>query len=68
MKHKGVVGLDDIRSRVHANREFPALMFATSGRFSAGVLREKEKPDNFVRLWLRDGTALGSWIKEDRWG
>ena len=66
VKHKGVVGLDDVRSRLHANREFPALMFATSGRFSAGVVREKEKPENFLRLWLRDGTALGSWINEYR--
>lgn len=64
VKHKGVVKLDDVRSRIYANREFPALMFATSGRFSAGVIREKWKPENFLRLFLKDGIALGQWIKE----
>jgi hypothetical protein len=66
VKHRGVVDLDEVRSRLYANREFPVLMFATSGRFSAGVIREKEKPENFFRLWLRDGIALNAWINEYR--
>ena len=58
VKHKGIVHLDEIRSRLYANHQFPALMFATSGRFSAGVIQEKKKPENFLRLLLKDGLAL----------
>ena len=64
VRNTKVVGLDDVRSRLYANREFPMLMFATSGRFSAGVVREKYKPENFLRLWLRNGVALNEWIHE----
>jgi hypothetical protein len=64
VKHKGLVGIDDVASRLYRNKEFPALLFATSGRFSAGVLREKERPENFLRLILKDGTALSQWITE----
>jgi hypothetical protein len=66
VKHKGVVGLDDVRSRLHANKEFPVLMVATSGRFTAGVLREKQQPGNFLRLMLRDGMAVKQWLKQYR--
>lgn len=64
VKHKGVVGVDDVRSRLYANREFPALLFATSGRFTAGVVQEKLRPENFMRLLLKDGQALSSWIRD----
>lgn len=64
VKHRRVVGLDEVRARLWANREFPALLFATCGRFSAGVVREKRKPENFLRLSLKDGIGLGQWIKE----
>ena len=63
VKHKPVVGLDEVRARLWANRQFPALLFATSGRYSAGVIREKQKPENHLRLILKDGIALGQWIK-----
>ncbi len=64
VKHSSVVGLDAVRSRLYANREFPMLMMATSGRFSAGVIKEKKRPENFLRLLLKDGKALKSWIDD----
>ena len=64
VKQKPVVSLDEVRSRLYANREFPALMFATSGRFTAGVVREKNRPENFLRMFLKDGQALGQWIQQ----
>jgi predicted Mrr-cat superfamily restriction endonuclease len=62
VKHRDIVSLDEVRSRLYANKEFPALLFATSGRFSAGVVREKKKPENFLRMFLKDGVALRQWI------
>lgn len=64
VKHRTKVGLDDVRSRLWANREFPMVMLATSGGFTAGVLREKQRPENFLRLLLKDGQALNAWIRE----
>lgn len=64
VKHKGTVGIDDVAARLYRNKEFPALLFATSGRFSAGVIKEKNRPENFLRLVLKDGIALGQWISE----
>jgi len=62
VKHKNKVGIDEVRSRLYANEEFPLIMFATSGSFTAGVVREKEKPKNFLRMLLKDGVALQQWI------
>lgn len=66
VKHKRVVKIGDLRGAIYANKDFPALMFATSGRFSAGVVREKKKPETFLRLLLKDGAALGQWIQSYR--
>lgn len=66
VKKKEVVGLDEVRSRLYANRQFPALLFATSGRFTAGVVRERGESGAFLRLLLKDGVALGQWIHEYR--
>jgi hypothetical protein len=66
VKHKPVVGLDDVRSRLYANRAFPALLFATSGRFTAGVVRERSQPDTHLRLFLKDGFALSQWVSTYR--
>ena len=62
VKHKAVVGIGDVRSALHANRHFPSLLVATSGRFSAGVIEESRASDNAFRLILRDGVALKQWI------
>lgn len=64
IKHQDVVTVDSVRSRLYANREFPILMLVTSGRFSAGVIDEKKRPENFLRLILKDGKALRSWIDD----
>ncbi len=64
VKHKGVVGVSDLRSTLYANGHFPLVMLATSGSFSAGVVQEKQKPENFFRLLLKDGQALESWMFE----
>ncbi len=64
VKHQDVVKVDSVRSRLYANRHFPMLMLVTSGRFSAGVVKEKKQPDNFLRLILKNGIALRSWINE----
>jgi hypothetical protein len=66
VRQRAVVGLDQLRSRLYANRKFPALVFATSGRFTAGVVREKRDAENYLRLFLHDGKALGDWIREYR--
>jgi hypothetical protein len=60
VKHKDVVGVADLRAALYANRDFPALLFATSGRFTVGVFREQR--DNQMRLFLKDGVALQQWI------
>ena len=62
VKQKPVVGIGDLRAALWANRKFPALLFATAGRFSAGVFRERRRGDNALRLYLKDGNALREWI------
>jgi hypothetical protein len=60
VKNKDVVGIEDARQALWANRDFPALMLVTSGVFSAGVIEEKR--NNSLRLFLKDGVALQQWI------
>jgi restriction system protein len=62
VKHMPVVPIRELRSALWANRHFPALLFATSGRFSAGVFREKIKDEAALRLYLKDGVALQQWL------
>jgi HJR/Mrr/RecB family endonuclease len=62
VKQKDVVGLADLQRTLKANENFPAIMLVTSGRFSAGVTREKSNPANHLRLLLKDGVALSQWI------
>ena len=64
VKHKRVVTLPDVRNTLWANRDFPLVMIATSGRFSAGVIREKSGPDLQFRLTLKDRVGLTQWISE----
>lgn len=60
VKKKPTVGVGDVRSALYANRNYPGLMIATAGNFSAGVI--KEKRENSLRLFLKDGVALRQWI------
>lgn len=62
VKRKPVVGLHDVQRALRANEDFPVLMVATSGRFSAGVIAESSRSRNRFRLLLKDGLALNQWI------
>lgn len=62
VKQKAIVGIEDVQRALHANEDYPGLMIATSGRFSAGVVSEKRKDRNMLRLFLKDGVALKQWI------
>lgn len=62
VKQKSVVGLEDVQRALRANEDFPALMVATAGRFSAGVIKERGRNRNHLRLFLKDGVALRQWI------
>lgn len=64
IKQKPVVGIADLRNALKANEDFPALMVATSGRFSAGVFEEKKRNRNQFRLFLKDGLALSQWLRQ----
>lgn len=63
VKHKKVVYRPEVQMALWQNRMFPALLFVTSGRFSAGVLREKNLPENHLRLILKDGITLWDMIQ-----
>jgi len=64
VKHKRVVGISDFERALYANRNFPALLFATSRRFSAGVISEKRQECARLRVILKDGVALGQWLSD----
>jgi len=59
---KRVVGIQDLYNSLKANEDYPALLLATSGRFSAGVIQEKKRRRNELRLILKDWVALSQWI------
>lgn len=63
VKHKELVDRPDVQLAIQQNRVFPALMFVTSGRFTAGVFQERELPENRMRLFLKDGVAIAEMIK-----
>lgn len=62
VKQKDVVGRGDLLYALKANENFPAIMLVTSGRFSAGVVEERTRVANHLRLQLKDGVALSQWI------
>jgi hypothetical protein len=64
VKHKEVVDRPDVQTALWQNRHFPALLFVTSGRFTSGVLEEKNLDENRFRLFLKDGAALGDLIRD----
>ncbi len=53
-----------MREAMWANRHFPALMFVTSGRLSAGIYRERIEKEGMLRLFLKDGRGLEQWIDQ----
>ncbi len=62
VKQKTVVSIEDVQRALRANEDFPALLVATAGRFSGGVIKEKARHRNQLRLLLKDGIALTQWI------
>lgn len=64
VKHKKLVDIGDLSAALYRNRHFPALLFATSGRFSTGVYKERRNQDNMMRLYLKDGVALTQLINQ----
>ncbi|MCX5801139.1 MAG: restriction endonuclease [Candidatus Eisenbacteria bacterium] len=63
VKHRQYVDRPELDKALYQNRQFPALMFVTSGRFSAGVIRESQLPENRLRLFLKDGVAIRDLIR-----
>jgi len=64
VKHKAVVDRPEVQAALWQNRRYPALLFVTSGRFTSGVIREQQLPENKLRLFLKDGVALGDLIRD----
>ena len=62
VKHRRIVPVSEIRQALWANRHFPALLFVTSGHFSAGVYKERSEKEGTLRLYLKDGQGLSQWI------
>lgn len=63
VKHRGVVDRPEVQLALYQNRAYPALVFVTSGRFTAGVFKEKLIDENCHRLFLKDGVAVGDMVR-----
>jgi hypothetical protein len=63
VKHREVVGVAEVHQALSQNRRFPALLFVTSGRFTSGVYAERDRDENHLRLFLKDGVAIGDLIR-----
>jgi len=64
VKHRSIVDRPQVELALHQNKAYPALVFVTSGRFTAGVLQEKAKEENRFRLFLKDGLAVGDLVRQ----
>lgn len=64
VKHRRSVDRPEVQLALYQNRAYPALLFVTSGRFSAGVFQEKAREENRFRLFLKDGFAIGDLVRE----
>jgi hypothetical protein len=63
VKHRRVVDRPEVQLALYQNRAYPALLFVTSGRFTAGVFDEKRREENRFRLFLKDGLAIGDLVR-----
>lgn len=63
VKHRKVVDRPEVQLALYQNRAYPALLFVTSGRFTAGVFEEKTREENRFRLFLKDGLAVGDLVR-----
>jgi hypothetical protein len=66
VKHRGIVDRPLVQQALYQNKHFPALIFVTSGRFTAGVIKEARSPSNRLRLFLKDGVAIRELIRTYR--
>ena len=66
VKHRRLVDRPEIQQAFAQNAHFNGLLFVTSGRFTAGVIKEAKKPENQMRLLLKDGVSIGEMIKSYR--
>lgn len=64
VKHRKLVTRPAVQKALWQNRHYPALLFVTSGRFSGGVFKERNLPENRLRLFLKDGDAIGDLIRD----
>jgi len=64
VKHRSIVDRPQVQLALHQNKAYPALVFVTSGRFTAGVLQEKAREENRFRLVLKDGLAVGDLVRQ----
>ena len=62
VKQEEVVGIAAARDALYANQDYPLVMLATAGSFSAGVITERRREQVRLRLLLKDGIALRQWI------
>jgi hypothetical protein len=63
VKHRPTVNRPEVQLALAQNRAYPAILFVTSGRFSAGVFEEKAREENRFRLFLKDGFAIGDLVR-----
>lgn len=66
VKHRDVVDRPIVQQAIMQNSHFPTLMLVTSGRFTAGVIQEVSKPENRMRIALKDGIAIRDMIRSYR--
>jgi HJR/Mrr/RecB family endonuclease len=66
VKHRDVVDRPIVQQAIQQNERFPALMLVTSGRFTAGVVKEVAKPEHRMRVVLKDGVAIRDMIRAYR--
>ena len=64
VKHRQIVDRPLIQTALYQNSQFPALMVVTSGRFTSGVIKEMNKSQNTMRLFLKDGVAIRDMINK----
>jgi HJR/Mrr/RecB family endonuclease len=66
VKHRDIVDRPIVQQAIQQNKRFPALMLVTSGRFTAGVVKEVAKPEHRMRVVLKDGMAIRDMIRAYR--
>lgn len=66
VKHRELVDRPVLQQALYQNRMYSGLMLVTSGRFTTGVVSEVAKPENRMRIFLKDGVAIRDMVKSYR--